>query len=169
VDLSGIAKGYGVDRLAGHLEGFDIHDYLIEIGGDLRVRGRNPRGERWTIGVEKPLPGLTAIQRVIRPRDAVVATSGNYRNYFNRKGRRYSHVIHPRTGEPIADDLASVTTIGRSTMTADAIATMLMVLGLKEGYRFAEQEQLAALFVLTDGQEFAEITTPAFDRHSISS
>jgi thiamine biosynthesis lipoprotein len=167
VDLSAIAKGYGLDKVAEHLEHHDIGHYLVEIGGELRGRGHNPRGEPWKIAIEKPLAGQRAIYRVVHLQDGVLATSGDYRNYFDKDGRRYAHIIHPRTGQPITHSLASVTIIGQSAMSADALATALMVLGPKAGLRLARRENLAAFFVLKDGKRFVEISTPAFDRHLV--
>lgn len=167
IDLSAIAKGYGLDKVAEHLDHCNIGHYLVEIGGELWGRGHNPRGEPWKIAIEKPVVGQKAIHRVVRLQDGVLATSGDYRNYFEKDGQRYSHIIHPRTGKPITHNLASVTIIGQSTMSADALATALMVLGLDAGFRLARRENLAAFFVVKDGTRFVEISTSEFDRHLV--
>ena len=167
IDLSAIAKGYGLDKVAEHLEHRDIGHYLVEIGGELRGRGHNPRGEPWKVAIEKPFAGHRAIYRVVHLQDGVLATSGDYRNYFEKDGQRYAHIIDPRTGQPITHNLASVTIIGQSAMSADALATALMVLGPEAGFRLATRENLAAFFVVKDGERFVEISTPAFERHLV--
>lgn len=165
LDLSGIAKGYGLDKVAEHLEHFNIGHYLIEIGGELRGRGHNPQSAPWKVAIEKPLAGQRAIYRVVHLHDGVLATSGDYRNYFEQDGQRYAHIIHPRTGQPITHNLASVTVIGQSALLADALATALMVLGPDAGFRLAKRENLAAFFVIKNGKGFTEISTPEFERH----
>ncbi|MDH3602831.1 MAG: FAD:protein FMN transferase [Candidatus Tectomicrobia bacterium] len=167
IDLSGIAKGYGLDKVTEHLDHSNIGHYLVEIGGELRGRGHNPRGETWKIAIEKPLAGQRAIYRVAHLQNGVLATSGDYRNYFEKDGRRFAHIIHPRTGQPITHDLASVTVIGQSAMSADALATALMVLGTDAGFHLAKRENLAAFFVVKDGKRFVEMSTPAFERHLV--
>lgn len=167
IDLSGIAKGYGLDKVAEHLEHSSIGHYLVEIGGELRGRGHNPQGEPWKIAIEQPIAGQRAIYRVVHLQDGVVATSGDYRNYFEQGGQRYAHIIHPRTGQPITHNLASVTVIGQSAMSADALATGLMVLGSDAGLHLAKRENLAAFFVVKDGKRFVEMRTPAFERYLV--
>jgi thiamine biosynthesis lipoprotein len=114
--------------------------------------------------VERPLPGQRSIQRVIDVSDFAVATSGDYRNYFEQDGLRYSHTIDPRTGWPIRHSLASVTVLAEEAMLADAWATALMVLGEEEGYRFAEEIGLAAYFLYKQGDEFLPRETSSFTR-----
>lgn len=168
VDLSAIAKGYGVDRLAEAVEGLDYDEYLVEIGGELRGRGKNADGVAWRVGIEKPEPDADPTSRPIREivalDDAALATSGDYRNYYEREGVRLSHTIDPRTGRPITHRLASVSVITDRCSTADAYATALNVLGPDAGYTLAEREQLAALFVVrTADGTFTERVTPAFE------
>lgn len=165
VDLSGIAKGFGVDKLAEHLDRKGISDYLVEIGGELRARGHSPLRRPWRIGVERPAIGRRAIQRIVGLDRGAIATSGNYRIFFNSEGRRYSHIIDPRNGEPVAHELASVTVVAPSTMQADAWSTALMVLGPEAGLRLARRENIAALFIVKDGRRFAEIASPRFERY----
>lgn len=162
VDLSGIAKGYGVDIVAGVLEKLGISDYLVEIGGELRASGRKPSGEPWRIGIERPQAGARSVQRVIELRDTALATSGDYRNFFEQDGKRYSHTIDPATGRPIEHNLASVTVVDDSTMFADAMATAMMVLGSEAGYRLAEQEELAVLFLIKAEAGFEEKASSRF-------
>lgn len=155
VDLSAIAKGYAVDKIAEHLESLQIVNYLVEIGGELRGKGQNPGGNPWRIAIEEPNPGQRSIQRVIGITGQGMATSGDYRNFFEKDGQRYSHAIDPRTGWPVRHELASVTVVDASTMYADAMATALLVLGLEKGFELAEQLGLAAFFIFegTDGLE----------------
>jgi len=152
LDLCGIAKGFAVDRVAEYLEQNGASHYLVEIGGEMRVRGGSPYAGAWRIGVEKPVPGRRAIQRVVRLNDAAIATSGDYRIFFESGGARYTHIIDPRTGLPVTHNLASVTVVAPTTMAADAWSTALMVLGPDHGLRLAEHLELAALFIVkTDG------------------
>ena len=168
IDLSGIAKGFALDKLSEHFEAAGLDHYLIEIGGELRARGRNPRGKSWTIGIEKPLPGEIIIHRRVGLADAALATSGDYRHFFLRDGRRYSHIIDPRTDAPITHDLASVSVIAEAAMRADALATALAVLGPNDGPSLALRDGLAALFMVRDGNRFSEIRTPMFDRYVLT-
>ena len=115
LDLSAIAKGYGVDALASYLEEQGVADYLVEIGGELRARGVSQRGDAWRIALEKPHEGARDIQRVIELSDIAVATSGDYRNYVEYQGKRFSHTIDPRTGWPVSHHLASVTVLSERT------------------------------------------------------
>ena len=164
-DLSAIAKGYAVDRVSEALTELGYSDHMVELGGEIRVRGVNVAGEPWRIAVEKPSPeGGRAIQRVLPLRDFSMATSGDYRNYFEKDGRRYSHEIDPRTGRPIEHQTASVSVIHPSCATADAWATALIVLGEQEGFAKAVEQDLAAVFLIRDGEGFLEKTTPVFDR-----
>ncbi|MEN8129238.1 MAG: FAD:protein FMN transferase [Pseudomonadota bacterium] len=162
IDLSAIAKGYAVDKVADRLDGLEISNYMIEVGGELRLKGYNTHGMPWKIAVERPSPEVRVIHSVIQPGDKGVATSGDYRNYFEQEGKRYSHTIDPRSGLPIDHRLASVTVIADTAMTADALATALMVLGPAEGYRLAERHNLAAFFVNKSVAGFSERETPAF-------
>jgi FAD:protein FMN transferase len=148
VDLSAIAKGYGVDQLTALVETTGIQDYLVSIAGDLRVRGQNGQGQPWTIAIEKPVPGQRAVERLIRPGDRSVSTSGDYRNFFEQEGRRYSHIIDPRTGRPVPQTLASVTVLGDRSMEADAIATALMAAGRGTGFSSGQRTSLGGVFPL---------------------
>jgi thiamine biosynthesis lipoprotein len=163
VDLSAIAKGYAVDQVAALLAARGLRNYLVEIGGELKAAGSNSRGESWNIAVEQPTPGARRVQRAFHVADLAVATSGDYRNFFERDGRRYSHTIDPRTGYPVNHELASVTVLNPSAMAADAYATGLLVLGDQDGYDFALTHDLAALFVVRDGSDFRERATPRFE------
>ena len=164
-DLSAIAKGYAVDRVSDALASRGYGDHMVELGGEIRVRGVNLVGQPWRIAVEKPSPdGGRAIQRVLPMVDLSMATSGDYRNYFEKDGQRFSHEIDPRTGRPIEHRTASVSVVHPSCATADAWATALIVLGDEDGYSKAVEQDLAAVFLVRDGEAFVEKTTPAFDR-----
>ncbi len=165
LDLSAIAKGYGVDQIAEYLEALEITNYLVEIGGELRGRGHNARGVDWTVAIEKPTPGERAVEQVIHIDSDAVATSGDYRNFFTTDGLRYSHEIDPRTGSPVSHKLASVTVVTDTCMLADAWATALLVLGPKEGFEFAERQPLAAMFITAANSSFQEAKTSRFDAY----
>ena len=165
VDLSGIAKGYAVDQIAQHLESVGISNYLVEIGGELRANGESQGGMVWEVVVERPIPLIREKYRIVQLWNRAIATSGDYRNYIERGGKRFSHTIDPNTGKPITHNLASVTVIHSSTMLADALATGLMVLGPDEGYDIAVHENLAALFLVKHEDGFREKVTPALDRY----
>ena len=162
VDLSAIAKGYAVDKVAEHLQALEIDDYMVEIGGEIQAKGRNASDRFWRIAVEKPSTGSRSLHTVIELNDVGIATSGDYRNYFEKEGRRYSHTIDPMTGHPVTHKLASVTVANPSTMQADVMATALMVLGPRAGYRFAEQHKLAAFFIVKSEDGFYDKVTAAF-------
>jgi len=162
LDLSAIAKGYGVDRIAESLDEAGILNYLVEIGGELRGRGNNGRGQPWQIAVERPDPGAREAHRVIELRGGAMATSGDYRNFFERDGRHYSHTIDPRTGHPVTHGLASVTVLTLETARADALATAFLVLGPEAGFALAESLQVAALFILRSPDGYSELQTGAF-------
>lgn len=164
IDLSAIAKGFGVDKVAELLDGYGIDSYLVEIGGEVRARGAKTDGSAWLVGIEMPSPERRIIQEVISLRDNSLATSGDYRNFFEHNGKRYSHTIDPRTGRPVEHGLASVTVVADTCMQADAWATALMVLGPEKGYDFAEKRGLAALFIVHAHAGMTSKTTPAFER-----
>ncbi|WP_341503138.1 FAD:protein FMN transferase [Gallaecimonas sp. GXIMD4217] len=168
VDLSSIAKGWGVDVLADYLETLGVTSYMVEIGGELRTAGKKPDGQPWRIAIEKPDPsGQRAIQEVLAPGDNGLATSGDYRNYYEEDGVRYSHTINPATGRPIDHRLASVTVIHPSAMTADGLATAINVLGEEAGWALAEREQLAVFMVIKTDEGFKERYTTAFEKYLV--
>lgn len=162
IDLSAIAKGYGVDRAAEFLEAQGIHNYLVDIGGEERIKGHSPLGIPWRIAIEQPMTEGRKVQRIIELDSHGVATSGTYRNYFEWDGKRYSHIIDPRTGWPITHKLVSVTVLSDTAMRADALATALLVLGPEQGFKMAEREQIAALFIIRASAGFIEKATTRF-------
>ncbi len=162
IDLSATAKGYGVDKVAELLDKRQIHNYLVEVGGELRARGTKPNGQPWRIAIEKPQPGERSVQLVIMPGDMAVATSGDYRNYFEYDGQRYSHTIDPATGKPIQHNLASVTVLHPSCLTADALATALNVMGPEKGMALAEKLNLPVYMIVKGADGFSTLTSTAF-------
>lgn len=165
VDLSGIAKGYGVDAVARALDALGVQRYLVEVGGEIRTRGSKPGDEPWRIAVEKPISNERSVQRIIELDDSAVATSGDYRNYFESDGKRYSHTIDPRTGRPIQHHLVSVTVVTSDCMTADALATAVEVMGPDAGYAMAERENLAVYLVVKTPDGFETRASTAFQRY----
>jgi len=163
VDLSGIAKGHAVDRLAAMLDAREVPAYLVDIGGELRAKGCRPDGRPWKVGIERPVPGRRAVHRVVRLEDHAIATSGGYRNFFVHDGRRFVHAIDPRSARPVTHSLASVTVIDRTAMTADALSTALMVMGPDEGLRFAERAGVAAYFIAHVADRLVDRHTSAFE------
>lgn len=167
IDLSGIAKGFGVDKVAEHLERTGIDHYLVDIGGELRGRGYNARGKVWRVGIERPgTPGT--VQRAVRLGGQGLATSGDYRMFFERDGARYSHILDARRGRPVDHGLASVTVVAPTAMQADALSTALMVLGPEAGLELARREGVAAFFIAGKGDGFEETASPEFAGYLIS-
>ena len=167
IDLSAIAKGYGVDELADFLERLQMDNYLVEIGGEIRARGVNHKNVPWQIGIEQPVVGARRVRQIIRLENTAMATSGDYRNYFEHEGIRYSHTIDPRTGRPVSHSLASVTVLHPSTTLADAWATGLLVLGPEAGYELAVKNGIAAYFVVRNDEDFKDQSTPRFEPYFV--
>lgn len=163
VDLNGIVPGYAVDRISARFEKMDVRDYLVDIGGEIRARGRNRDGEPWRVAVERPRDERSRPFMVLSIDGKAVATSGGYRHYIERGGERVTHTIDPRTGYPIVERAASVVVIHDEGMYADAWATAMNVLGPEEGYALAVQLDIAAMFVLERDGSFQPKATPAFE------
>jgi thiamine biosynthesis lipoprotein len=164
VDLSGWAKGYAVDQIANLLDAQKLTDYLVEIGGELKVRGHNAKQQKFSIAIEKPLLNKEMTYTLVRLSDVSVATSGDYRNFFEHDGQRYSHSIDPRTGRPISDELAGVTVVSTNTAYADAVATAFLVLGLEDGLALAEKLRIAAYFLVRTDNGIEEKSSSQFER-----
>ncbi len=162
VDLSAVAKGFAVDQVAEGLEQLGIGRYMVEVGGEVRTSGRNARGRPWQIAVEVPTTTGRGVQRIIPLGDRALATSGDYRNYFEHDGVRFCHIINPRTGRPVNHRLASVSILASTCMEADAQATALFVLGPDEGLQLATAQKIPALFVVRTDRGFEEFPTPTF-------
>ncbi|MBN8293696.1 FAD:protein FMN transferase [Rhodobacter sp. NTK016B] len=156
LDLNGIAKGYGVDRLAETLTVHGIGDALVGIDGEMRALGLRPDGEAWTIAVEAPDPARRAPHTILALQDAAVATSGDYRHWVEVQGRRLSHTMDPARGAPLIASPASVTVVARTCAEADAWATALMVKGSLEGAMLARSCNLNALFIDREGDHLRE-------------
>ena len=162
IDLSAIAKGYGVDRVAEALLALGATDFLAEVGGELRAHGVNADGKPWQVAVETPRAGPRSVALIVGLEDAGMATSGDYRNFFESQGRRYSHTLDPRTGRPVEHDLHSVSVLANTTAHADALATALLVMGPDEGLAYARAHDLAALFISGAPDAYTQAMTPAF-------
>jgi thiamine biosynthesis lipoprotein len=164
VDLNGIAPGFAVDRIAQRFDELAIENYLIDIGGEVRLRGANANKQPWRIAVEHPLDPSAPPYAILALSDVSVTTSGEYRQFYARDGRRYSHTIDPRTGEPIAHTLASVVVVHPQAMFADAWATALNVLGTEEGHALAKRLGIDALFLGDQNGRILERSSAGFDR-----
>jgi thiamine biosynthesis lipoprotein len=151
LDLSGIAKGYGVDEMARVMDTFAIRSWLVGIDGELRAKGLTPDGLPWAVALERPERGTRDVMGVIELTDMAVATSGNYRHWVDMDGKSLSHTMNPITRAPLENSLASVSVLAATCMEADAWATVLMVLGDKAGQQTAEKLGIEAIFVLCDG------------------
>lgn len=162
VNLSAIAKGYGVDRIAGYLHEEGIDRYLVEIGGDLVAHGLNDQDKAWTIGIERPDGSSGTVKQIVSLPDRGLATSGDYRNYFEQDGQRYSHIIDPTTGRPVTHKTASVTVVAEDAMMADALATAFFVVGQEAGMKIAETNDMAVFFIQRDGTDFVTSSSGAF-------
>ncbi len=171
LDLSAIAKGYAVDQVGQMIENHHIRDYLIDIGGEVLVSGNRSEGVPWNVAIERPddlqFEKKSLLYQQVRTENGktAIAGSGDYRNFFIHEGRRYSHTINPESGWPISHDLASVTVIADSVMAADAWATALLVLGLKEGLLLANELQLAAYFIVSGSNGYSARHSEAFNRY----
>ncbi len=154
LDFNSIAAGYAVDRVVARLGELGVSSALVEITGELKAFGRKPDGAPWRIAVEAPRDDRQVAQKIITLDGLGVSTSGDYRNYFEKNGKRYSHTLDPKTGTPISHNLAAVTVVDESALRADGLSTLLMVLGPEAGEAYAEAHGIAALFVTRDGQGF---------------
>lgn len=166
LDLSSIAKGFGVDKLAEHLESLGLANYLVEIGGELRGKGKNLQGVDWRIAIEQPtLAQGQAAQITVPLHNLGMATSGNYRNYFeDEQGNRLSHIINPKELRPVSHKLASITVFALTTMTADGLSTGLFVLGPEKALEVAEREKLAVFLIIKNGEAFETKMSREFEK-----
>ena len=157
IDLSGIAKGYGVDQLAACLDQWGIASYLVGIDGEMRARGSKPGGQAWTVAIEKPTCGVREVAGAMELMDTAIASSGDYRHWVDIAGKRYSHTMNPALQQPAANHLAGVTVLAASCMLADAWATALLVLGERDGVKLARERSMEALFTVRHGERLEEI------------
>lgn len=165
LDFSAIAKGYAVDAVADLLESSGIQHYLVEVGGELRARGYKPNGDLWRIAIERPSLVQGDVQQVIALQDVAVATSGDYRNYFEKNGKRYSHTIDPRIGYPVDHELASVTIIEETAVKADALATAMMVMGPEDSLMLAEKYNIPVYILVKEADGFKVQYSKAFAQY----
>jgi thiamine biosynthesis lipoprotein len=165
LDLCGIAKGYALDLVGDGLVSAGHDTFLLDIGGELLAQGHHPSGRAWQTGVEDPRADENGLVHVLALRDMAVATSGTRGNSLALSGRRFSHIVDPITGHPIAGDAASVSVIAPSAMMADGWATALMAAGPGEGPGLAERQGIAALFLAADAGGLRRIATGNFDAH----
>lgn len=155
IDCGAIAKGYGVQRVAKMLSEKGCTNYMVEIGGEVVVKGKNPDGNTWTLGINKPIDDSTHVnnelQQVIRLTDCGIATSGNYRNFYYKGGKKYAHTIDPATGFPVEHSLLSATVVHTSCTLADAYATSFMVMGLEKARLFVENHKDLEAYLIYAG------------------
>lgn len=165
IDVNGIAQGYTVDCLAEWMLVHGYHNFLVEVGGELRLVGHNAAGQAWRIGIEQPADGVGAVQQAASGSNIAITTAGDYHDYFERDGQRYSHTIDPKTGRPVAHRLASVTVIASDATYADGMDTALEVLGPERGYALAERLKIAAYFIIRTDDGFSVRYTPEFAKY----
>jgi thiamine biosynthesis lipoprotein len=163
LDLSAIAKGFGVDKVASYLLAQGIANFLVEVGGEIRVAGHSPRGTPWRLGIETPGEDYGIAYNAISVRDGAVATSGDYRNYFEQDGKRYSHTINPLTGYPVEHNLASITVLSDSAALADGLATAINVMGPDQGLAFSELNALAVFMIVKTETGYNAVYSSAFE------
>ena len=162
LDFSAIAKGYGVDVIARLLDGYGVKNYMVDIGGEVVIKGRNPQKKLWRIGINKPIDDSLSvnqeIDRVLYLTDCAIATSGNYRNFYYHNGKKYSHEINPHTGYPALNEILSATVITKECISADGYATALMVMGLKKAEAFlARHPEIDAYIIYRDANNTNKI------------
>lgn len=162
VDFNAVAAGQAVDRMAAFMESQGIQHYVVEATGEVKARGHKPDGSAWHIAIEAPRDDQQIAQKILNLDGLGLSTSGDYRNYFEKDGRRYSHTLDARTGYPIAHTLASVTVAHPQAVYADGLSTLLMILGPEEGMTFATQSGIAAFFIVREGGGFVTKASPAF-------
>ncbi|MCF6194395.1 MAG: FAD:protein FMN transferase, partial [Kangiellaceae bacterium] len=168
INLSAIAKGYGVDQVAALIELNEIKNYLVEIGGETASKGVNTKGNIWRLAIEAPIEQHRKIQTIFSPKGLGVATSGDYRNYFEKDGVRFSHTIDPTTGKPITHSLASVTVLHEKTMVADAYATAFMVMGKELTLEFAKQHNLPVYLLVEIDNRFEAFYSAQFSQYLVN-
>lgn len=171
LDLSAIAKGYAADQLAEKLRAEGYRHFMVEVGGELVLAGHNAEGKPWRIGIEMPdyqlLSGPRGPFNAVDITNKAMATSGDYRNYYEVEGVRFSHTIDPKSGRPITHNLASVTVIADTCAEADGWATALNVLGADKAMALALREQLAVFLIVREGEEFRALNSPAFSPYLV--
>ena len=168
LDLSGIAKGYASDAISELLDELGFSNTMVEIGGEVRTRGTKAGGMPWRIGVEQPEDRDRHIHTAVNLLNAGMATSGDYRIFFQHEGVRYSHTIDAVTGRPVQHDLAAVSVIAATCMEADALATALLVMGDEKGYDWCLERDISAMFLVRHGEQIIERATPKFQKRIVT-
>jgi len=168
VDMNAIAQGYTVDLLAALLRKHGVQNYMVEVGGEVRAAGKNARGESWRIGIDKPVSGGEVegrpLQTVISLNGKALATSGSYRKFVERDGKKYSHAIDPHTGYPIAHNLLSVSVLADDCTTADAYATAFLVMGMEKALKIAQERGLEVYGIYTDEKDGLQVKSTLRER-----
>ncbi|MBI9065903.1 MAG: FAD:protein FMN transferase [Salinivirgaceae bacterium] len=170
LDVSAIAKGFGVDVAAKVIEAHGVNNYMVEIGGEVRARGKNAKGKYWRIGIDKPIEDKELsnreLQEVVGLKNKSLATSGNYRQYYEKAGVKYSHTINPKTGFPARSNLLSASVLADDCMTADAFATAFMVMGLEKSIELSEKLDFIDVYLIysDSSQEFNTYASNNFKR-----
>jgi FAD:protein FMN transferase len=169
IDLSSIAKGYAIDEVASLLDKQGIDSWLIEIGGEIRARGKKPGGNDWKIAIEHPFSDTHSVQKIIPLNNLAIATSGDYRNFFEHNNVRYSHSINPQNGWPVPNTIGSVSVLRADAMTADAWATAMLILGEQEAIKHSINNDLAiSMTARNKAGNLREVVSPAFAKHLAS-
>ena len=163
INLSSIGKGYGIDLIGKKLDQLGINNYIINIGGDILTKGYNSKKENWVIGIENPNLKEKLIKEIVNLTNKGLATSGDYKNFFTNDGKRYSHIINPKTGKPIMHSTKSVTVIHENSMKADGWATAFLALGSLEGLKIADKEKIAVLFIDEIDNKFIKFKSSEFN------
>lgn len=161
LDFSSVAKGYAVDRMAACLEARSVRHFVVEAGGELRGAGVKINGEPWWVEIEG-VPDSAGNQPIVALHNLAIATSGDYRQYFQHGARRAAHTLDPRSGQPVANDVASVTVLAATCMAADALSTALTVMGPQQGLAFADARAIAARFLVRSGDRLVEHVSGAW-------
>ena len=164
LNLSSIAKGYGIDQIGNKLETLGIRNYLINIGGDLLAKGNNKNKKDWIIGIENPNLKEKLVKEIIKVSDKGIASSGDYKNFFIKNGKKFSHIINPNTGKPIAHKTKSVTVVSNNTTNADGWATALLAMGSEKGFKLAEENSMSVLFIDEVNKKLTKIKTTEFKK-----
>lgn len=164
LNLSSIAKGYGIDQIGKKLETLGLRNYLINIGGDLLAKGNNKNKKDWIIGIENPNLKGKLVKEIIKVSNKGIASSGDYKNFFIKNGKKFSHIINPNTGKPITHKTKSVTVVSNNSTNADGWATALLAMGSEKGFELAEEKSMSVLFIDEVNEKLTKIKTTEFEK-----
>ncbi|WP_097460440.1 FAD:protein FMN transferase [Mangrovitalea sediminis] len=167
IDMSSMGEGYTIWHLSKVLEDAGVHNYLVEFGGDMLVKGHKPGGKRWKIAIERPLPGDMQVEKVVAilaDNGVSINTSGTYRHFFDEDGHVYSHILNPRTGAPVTHNLVSATVFGTDPRVSDAWATAMLCMGRDEGGQVAQAQSLPVFFIQQEGKKLITSESPALEK-----